>query len=314
MMRCDLHVHSLHSGPPDLPVLSHMGRECYSEPRAVYGMARRRGMDLVTLTDHDSIAGALDIRGLPGTFVSEEVTCVLPGDRELHLGVFDITEAQHKRITHLRYDAEALFAYLAEERVPACVNHLFSALTGRRALPDFDLALSGVPLIEARNGMMPATTNAYAAAVGRRAGLGPVGGSDAHTLASVAGAWTEVPGATSREEFLAGLRRGLTVPAGGSGSYARLTRDVALVFAGGYRENARCALDSVARLALFGIMVAAAPVLALVPVFTAAIYVQERLFAARYHRLFQDATALRLQRSAPSGPWTPGAAPSPVQG
>jgi len=58
-MRCDLHVHSWYSGHGDVPVLEHLGRECYSDPLAVYETARRRGMDLVTLTDHDTIEGAL---------------------------------------------------------------------------------------------------------------------------------------------------------------------------------------------------------------------------------------------------------------
>jgi membrane-associated phospholipid phosphatase len=76
MMRCDLHVHSWYSGRADVPVLGHVGRECYSDPGDVYEHARRRGMDLVTLTDHDSIEGALRLAHLPATFVSEEVTVV----------------------------------------------------------------------------------------------------------------------------------------------------------------------------------------------------------------------------------------------
>jgi len=50
-----VHVHSWYSGPADLPVLKHIGRECYSEPMALYEEARRRGMDLVTLTDHQEL-------------------------------------------------------------------------------------------------------------------------------------------------------------------------------------------------------------------------------------------------------------------
>jgi len=134
-MRSDLHVHSRYSGPADLPVLRHLGRECYSEPKEVYEQARRRGMDLVTLTDHDSIEGAVEIAGMPGVFVSEEVTLVLGGGRQLHLGVYDLTEAQHQRIARLRFDPEGLFAFLAEERIPACLNHPFSALTGPGSSP-----------------------------------------------------------------------------------------------------------------------------------------------------------------------------------
>ncbi len=170
LMRCDLHVHSWYSGPADLPVLKHIGRECYSEPVALYEQARRRGMDLVTLTDHDTIEGALALAHLPDAFVSEEVTVLLPGGRQLHVNVFDLSERQHERIQALRRDPEALFAYLAEERLPASVNHLFSALTGERTLADLRLPLGRLPLIETLNGSMPEGHNEYARRVGRAAG------------------------------------------------------------------------------------------------------------------------------------------------
>src|SRR5262245_46338533 len=129
LMRCDLHVHTLHSGPVDIAVLRRVSRECYSQPAEAYATARRRGMDLVTITDHDTIEGTLQLAGRPDFFVSEEVTCGLPEGRELHLGVFDLNEAQHEQISRRRRDPEALFAYLAEQRLAACVNHLFSPLT-----------------------------------------------------------------------------------------------------------------------------------------------------------------------------------------
>src|SRR5215468_6232952 len=111
-MRCDLHVHSRRSGRLNQPVLRHLIDECYSEPREVYEVARARGMDLVTLSDHDTIEGALEIARLPGTFVSEEVTLEMPEARKLHVGVFDIREEQHLRLQALRDDPESFVAYL----------------------------------------------------------------------------------------------------------------------------------------------------------------------------------------------------------
>jgi predicted metal-dependent phosphoesterase TrpH len=289
-LRCDLHVHSLFSGPVDLPVLGRFGNECYSTPREVYDTARARGMSLVTLTDHDSIEGALALAHLPDVFVSEEVTCLLPGGRQLHLGVFGIDEAQHATIQKRRRDAEALFAYLAEARIPTAVNHLFSALTGRRAVGDLDFALARVGLVETRNGMMPQSTNEFAKRVAERAQLAGIGGSDGHTLASVARAFTVVPGARTREDFLAGLQHGRTIPAGRSGSYARLTADVGRLFFGGYLENARQAARGLAPALHFVALLAAAPLLPLLPLVTAALYVDERLFGARYHRLYERAS------------------------
>src|SRR5262245_1971718 len=234
LVRCDLHVHSRHSGTLGLRLAGEAARESYSDPLEVYAVARARGMDLVTLTDHDCIDGALLLqRRFADVFVSEEVTCLVPGGREVHIGVFGIDEEKHARIAALRTDAEALFAYLAEHDVPACFNHPFSALTGPRETVDLLTVFRAVALVEARNGLMPESVNQCARLAARAARLGAVGGSDAHTLRSVARAFTEVPGARDAAEFLQGLRRGLTIPRGRSGGYARLTSDVATLFASG---------------------------------------------------------------------------------
>jgi predicted metal-dependent phosphoesterase TrpH len=262
-------------------VLRHLGRECYSEPEAVYEQARRRGMDLVTLTDHDSIEGALRLAHLPDTFLSEEVTVRLEGGRQLHLGVFDITVRQHVAIQERRRDREALFAYLHEQRIPACLNHPFSALTGERLLDDLEAPLVRLPLVEAVNGSQPAGHNAGALRVGRCFGMSPVGGSDSHTLAGVARAWTLVPGARSRREFLDGLRQGRTVAGGRSGSYARLTDEIVRIFAAGYADALQGLLaDPLRGAALVGLV----PFLTLIPVVTAFVYLHERSFGARLLR------------------------------
>ena len=288
-MRCDLHVHSRHSGAADLGPLGLLADESYSDPRAVYGEARRRGMDLVTLTDHNTIAGAVEIAPLPRTFASEEVSCLLPGGRQLHLGVFDITEAQHEVIARRRTDAEALFAFLAEQRIPAAVNHLFSALTGRRETADLHHALSNATLVEARNGMMSEAVNACAARAARAGKKGAVGGSDAHTLASVARAYTVVAGARTRQDFLEGLRRGLTLPAGRSGGYARLTADIARVAAGAYCSAARSCLRSPGDAARLAMLAASLPILPMLPLATAVVFLHEQVFARRHERAFRAA-------------------------
>jgi hypothetical protein len=69
-----------------MPVVKHFCRECYSEPQAVYETLKKAGMDLVTITDHDSIEAAERLRRYPDFFVSEEVTCHLPSGTEAHIG------------------------------------------------------------------------------------------------------------------------------------------------------------------------------------------------------------------------------------
>jgi predicted metal-dependent phosphoesterase TrpH len=288
-MRCDLHVHSWYSGRAEVPVLEHVGRECYSHPLDVHDRARRRGMDLVTLTDHDTIEGALSLSHLPGTFVSEEVTVLLDGGRQLHVNVFGLDERQHEALKARRCDFEAFLAFLAEERLPASVNHLFSALTGARELADLRLPLGRLPLIEALNGAMPEGHNERARIVGRETGMAPVGGSDAHSLAHVARAFTTVPGARNKEEFLAGLRTGLTVPSGRSGGYARLTGEVVRIFAAGYAETLREALAGAPCAVRVAASLALAPFLPLIPLFTLGVHAHERRFGARHFRAFQEA-------------------------
>ena len=89
-MRCDLHVHTRHSGMCTVPVLRRVCRESYSEPEPVYDTLKRRGMDLVTVTDHDSIDAVETLRGRPDFFLSEEVSATSPDGTELHIGVYDI--------------------------------------------------------------------------------------------------------------------------------------------------------------------------------------------------------------------------------
>ncbi len=304
-MRCDLHVHSWHSGRAEVPVLEHVGRECYSSPAEVHDRARRRGMDLVTLTDHDSIDGALSLAHLPDVFVSEEVTVYLDGGRRLHVNVFGIGAREHEELQRRRRDFEAFVAYLAEEHVPASVNHLFSALTGARELADLRRPLGRLGLVEALNGAMPEGHNEQARLVAREAGMAPVGGSDAHSLAHVARAFTTVPGARTREEFLAGLRTGLTVPSGRSGGYARLTGEVVRIFAAGYAQTLREVLagtPSPVRVAASLVMV---PLLPLIPLFTLRVHAHERRFGRRHFRAFQEAfgwPALPSEGPAPFGP------------
>src|SRR5271166_767011 len=107
-MRCDLHVHTTHSGMCNVPFLQAVCRESYNDARAVYAKLKRLGMDLVTVTDHDSIDSLETLRSNPDFFLSEEVTCQLPSGTSLHMGVYDITERDHIELQRRRTDFDAL--------------------------------------------------------------------------------------------------------------------------------------------------------------------------------------------------------------
>lgn len=232
-----MHIHTKFSGACTNPLLSKVCRESYSEPEEVYSLLRRRGMDLITLTDHDSIEGAEKLRGHADFFISEELTCRMPSGNEVHIGVYDITERQHVQLQHRRNDLVALIAYLSENNVFFSVNHVFSCLTGKRDADDFGWFREYFPAMESLNGAMLSRQNEDSERLARRWGKIEIGGSDAHTCASAVSAYTEVPGACNKEEFFAGLRAGKGRAVGNSGSYAKLTRDVLIIGALAMREN-----------------------------------------------------------------------------
>ncbi len=230
-MRCDLHVHSRHSGlNGDLAFLK--SRDCYSSPEDVYRVARRRGMDLVTISDHDSIDGCLeflDTRGDASDFLmGEEVTCWWPGtDLIVHLGVYGLTEAIHRDVQRLRRNVHEAVAYLASTPAVAIFNHPFHFYRGQVPLPEYVDLMGRTSGIEARNGAMLPAHNDLAERVGRaltgRHAL--VGGSDAHALHRIGRTWTETP-AMTREAFLDDLRRGQGRPGGAHGSVGALASDI----------------------------------------------------------------------------------------
>ena len=249
-MKCDLHVHTRHSGKCNIPLLKRICRESYNDPEAVYQSLKRRGMDLVTITDHDSIDAAERLRRYPDFFLSEEVTVEMPGGGEMHAGVYDITERQHVEIQRRRKDLPSLIAYFNEQRLFYSANHAFSGLTGRRRREDFEAFDQLFPALETLNGCMPRRANRAAAALASRCGRSAIGGSDAHAMSTVGAAWTEAPGARTRQEFFARVRSGATHTAGTSGTYFRLTRDVLAIGGGMVLEN-----PWTAPVALLGILV-----------------------------------------------------------
>ena len=209
-----------------IPLMRRVCRESYNHPLEVYDKLKRLGMDLVTITDHDSIDAVEALRSRPDFFLSEEVTCTLPSGNELHVGVYDITERDHVELQRRRHDFESLLAWLLDHDLFFSANHVFSSLTGRRSIEDFRLFESAFPAIETRNGHMLARANANAAWMADLTARAEVGGSDAHAMASVGSVWTVVPGARNRQEYLEGLRRGMGRVRGENGSYRKLTREV----------------------------------------------------------------------------------------
>lgn len=240
-LRCDLHVHSRHSRRPSEWILQKIGcSESYTDPKTLYDIARRRGMDLVTVTDHNVLDGSLEIAHLPGTFVSEEITTYFPEDGcKIHVLAWDITEAQHEDITRVRENIYDLGAYLRSQGVVHAVAHPMFDMDGRLAPEHFEKLLLLFKLFEL-NGSRDHSPNEavrliaerlnrsdidflaerhnLAPAVERAWEKGLVSGSDDHSSLNIARSHTLVEeGATDPRSFLArvaaGAGRPVQVPA-----------------------------------------------------------------------------------------------------
>ena len=280
-MRCDLHVHSVASGMFDAPVLNRICRESYNDPTEVYERLKHLGMSIVTMTDHDSVDAVETLRGYPDFFLSEEVTVTMPSGTLMHLGVYGISERDHAEIQRRRNDFIALLMYLTERKLFFSVNHVFSGLTGSREEEDFRWFASYVPAFEVRNGQMWIPANTNAEKLSMRLGKVGIAGSDSHTIAGVGRTYTEVAGARTAEEFLAGLRAGRGVICGAHGSYAKLTADV-------YRIVLALLRDQPWTLPLM-------PLAALVPAFTAVHWLNEIRFCRKWSiKLDDEETQSRL--------------------
>jgi predicted metal-dependent phosphoesterase TrpH len=195
-------------------------------------------MDLVCLTDHDTLDGCLEfLDAHPDAddfIVGEEIECRVPDAPGLrvHLGALEMTESIHRDVQSLRPNVFEAAAYLRQQGVLFSVNHLFfffrDQISSERYVANLlDLA----PAIEVRNGAMSAAHNGLIAELVEEArtssAADPVvtAGSDAHTLRWVGTTYTSAPGST-REEFLANLRAGHGMAAGCHGGVWRATSEI----------------------------------------------------------------------------------------
>jgi glycosyltransferase involved in cell wall biosynthesis/predicted metal-dependent phosphoesterase TrpH len=181
-------------------------------------------MDFVTITDHDTIAGCLELADRPDCFVSEELTARFAGEPQaVHVLCYGIIPGDHEWLQAHSGDVEACAAYLHENGIASALAHPFfnvaAPLTRRHRRRLAEL----FPIWEVRNGSRAAELNMPAAVyVDTRGGTG-IGGSDDHAGVDIGRTYTEVPAAATPEEFLRHLRRGDAEAGGEQGSAAKWT-------------------------------------------------------------------------------------------
>ena len=242
MSRCDLHVHSRASARSeewlfrrfDLP-------DSYSAPLELYSLLREAGMDFVTITDHDTLEGGLQIADKPGAFLSEQVTTFFPQDPcKIHLLVWGLNETQHAEISALRENIFDLQSYLQKEKLAHAVAHPLYSINGKLEASHLERLILLFKHFEGINGLRDALLSDLAQQI--LSGLTPekieelanrhnfapthaepwkkvlVGGSDDHGGKFLATAWTETPRAKTAADFLAHVQAGACEAKGAGGT------------------------------------------------------------------------------------------------
>jgi glycosyltransferase involved in cell wall biosynthesis len=245
--RIDLHCHTVASSLTAEAVLNAIHcPECYSDPREVYAQAKRRGMDLVAVTDHDTIQGATAIAHLSDVIVGEELTCWFPEDQcKMHVLVFGITAQDHVALQGLAKDIYEVARYIEEHNIAHAVAHPIYRQNDRLERWHLERLLLLFKGFECLNGahsplhreafepLLEWLSEAEIEKLSARHDLKPrwplpwikarTGGSDDHGLLNVGRTWTEfAPDVDTPAKVLEALRAGTCRPGGESGSSAKL--------------------------------------------------------------------------------------------
>jgi predicted metal-dependent phosphoesterase TrpH len=193
-VRVDMHSHTMWSG------------DSTTTPDELIDAVRRTAIDVLCITDHQAIAGALRLRDeLPCRVVIGEELRTHAGEL---IGLF-LTERIPSGLSP-RDAAEAIRAQGGVVYVP----HPFDPMRARlsdAALDDL-VATGLVDAIEVRNAKTSLEhLNARSADYARRNGLPGGGGSDAHVPDAIGAVYVEMPDFDDAAAFLRSLRAGVVV-------------------------------------------------------------------------------------------------------
>ncbi|MEJ5273064.1 MAG: phosphoesterase, partial [Spirochaetota bacterium] len=125
--KVDMHVHSIYSERPSEWILKTIGtRESYIDPFDLYNLAKKRGMDFVTITDHNKIDGILKLKEKKpdDTFIGVEVTTYFPEDNaKIHILLYDFEPSYFEKINDIREDIYKLREFVYEKDIFYSVAH-----------------------------------------------------------------------------------------------------------------------------------------------------------------------------------------------
>ncbi len=161
-LRADLHLHSSFSNKPTYWALRKFNcPESFTSPLRLYDIARSRAMDFVTITDHNSIDGCLEIAHLPRTFISSEITAHFPENGcKVHVVTLDLTASRFKEIMALRHNIYDVTTYLRQENIAHFLCHPLYAQNDKLTVEIIEKCLLLFNTFEVKNGCRARRFNA----------------------------------------------------------------------------------------------------------------------------------------------------------
>ncbi len=156
MTTADLHVHSTYSKHPSEWFLQRIGtQESYTPIEDVYRIAKERGMNYVTLTDHNTIDGAMRLKELhpDDSFVSAEITTYFPENGcKVHVLAYDITQDEFAGISSARANIYDLRDYLKQNNIACSVAHATYSVNGKLTIETLEKLILLFDVFEGING------------------------------------------------------------------------------------------------------------------------------------------------------------------
>lgn len=187
----------------DMHVHSEMSPDSRMRPAEQARRIREAGLDVVCVTDHDTIAGGLRLREIADGFRVVVGSEILSRDGEI-IGLF------LEREVPPGLSAEATIARIRDQSGVVSVPHPFSR--NRRnhirgaALERVRAQVDAIEVFNAREAL--AADNRRAAAYARRHGIAGAAASDAHRPSELGAAWIEMEDFVDRDGFVRALASG----------------------------------------------------------------------------------------------------------
>ena len=239
--RCDLHLHSaasLSSGEWFSEYFH--APESYAEPQRQYELCKARGMTLVTLTDHDTIDGGLQLVGHSDFFLSVEVSTKFPeNDCAIHVLAYNVTPDQHAELQRRRASVYDVSSYLRAECLAHTLPHPLLSPNWKLDASTLEKCLVLFPTFEAMNafvdcridsdlahffssitpGVLEMLSSKHGIPLmhGSPARLALTAGSDDHGHRRCGTVFTEVDGILDDNDYLAQVMRGNSRLVGNTG-------------------------------------------------------------------------------------------------